>query len=81
MIDALVADCNKYLGDLESLRGNLEGSVASGQEDESIRDQTRLLAETILSYKDAAKFCRKHAVKPKAKAKAQSAPSALEPAA
>ena len=81
MIDALVADCNKYLGDMESHRGALEGFVASGKGDESIRNQTQLLAETIISYKEAAKFCKKHAVKPKAKAKAQGAPPAPEPAA
>lgn len=81
MIVALVADCNKYLGDMETRREALEGFVASGKADEAIRDQTSLLAETIISYKNAAKFCRKHAVKPKAKAKAQSAPSAPEPAA
>lgn len=76
MIDALVNDCNKYLATLESDRQVLEGSVASGKEDEQIRLETQKLCQSVLSYKEAAKHCKKHAVKPKAKAKAPSGAAA-----
>ena len=76
MIDALVNDCNKYLATLESDSQVLEGSVASGKEDEQIRLETQKLCQSVLSYKEAAKHCKKHAVKPKAKAKAPSGAAA-----
>lgn len=76
MIDALVNDCNKYLATLQSDRQVLEGSVASGKEDEQIRLETQKLCQSVLSYKEAAKHCKKHAVKPKAKAKAPSGAAA-----
>ena len=77
MIEALVADCNNYLGDLEKHRQTLEGSVASGASDEQLQMESQTLAKTLLSYKQAAKFCKKHATKPKAKPKAQSAAGAV----
>ena len=71
MIEALVKDCTKYLSDLEKQRVDVETLVATGKGDEEIRNATQQLAMVITQYKETAKFCKKHAQKPKPKAKSK----------
>lgn len=75
MVDALVRDCNSHLDQLESKRQALETAVANGENDESLREKTSVLAKCLGDYKDAAKHCKKHATAPKAKAKSSAAPA------
>ena len=73
MLQALVADCNAYLGDLETNRVSLEADVAAGKS-EDIRLKTQELSKNLLDYRAAARHCKKHCQKPsvpKAKAAAE----------
>ena len=74
MLQALVADCNAYLGDLETNRVSLEADVAAGKSEEEIRVKTQELSKNLLDYRAAARHCKKHCQKPsvpKAKAAAE----------
>ena len=74
MLQALVADCNAYLGDLETNRVSLEADVAAGKSEEEIRLKTQELSKNLLDYRAAARHCKKHCQKPsvpKAKAAAE----------
>ena len=72
-MQALVADCNAYLGDLETNRVSLEADVAAGKSEEDIRLKTQELSKNLLDYRAAARHCKKRCQKPsvpKAKAAA-----------
>lgn len=79
MVDALVADCNAHLSEMESKRQELEGAVANGGSDDSLREKTAGLAKCLGDYKEAAKHCKKHATAPKPKAKSTPSPAAPVP--
>ena len=64
MLQALVADCNAYLGDLETNRVSLEADVAAGKSEEDIRLKTQELSKNLLDYRAAARHCKKHCQKP-----------------
>lgn len=70
MVSALVSDCNSHLENLEKQRACLETGIADGCAEDDLRQGSQALAKTIHDYKQAAKHCKKHCVKPKAPAKA-----------
>ena len=66
MITALVNDCSSHLRPMEDTRQSLEGLVAKGTcTEEELREKTLCLTKHVADYKNAAKFCKKHIVKPK----------------
>ena len=65
MVEALVADTGKHLALIEDLRGKLEGLIANGSDDDTIRLATQSLTQSVVDHRSAAAHAKRHCQKPK----------------
>ncbi len=67
MVNAIVKDMATHLSSLEKERGELEGHLAAGGNDDTIALSTQKLVQIVKDYKSAAAHVKKHCAKPKPK--------------